>query len=262
MRKKRPPKKETKLTIAIHGEGVGLKDVGLRQLAQLLEATAGAFEAVAREKRLEPPKLSLAKAKRGSAAYDLVSEDPQAERVTRDFVSTVRKRGKGSSPQTRSSLARLYSVGTKTSGAGLRIDPDGTAGSKSRSVYLASPVDDDSGLVEEGTVVYARVTGLKLDFHDRGTVVLRYDDGGSGEFGASPDLLSVGARLLGRHVVARVTFQRGERDFEGEVESLEERAPPSSLLDAVTDARRALLDHGVVFDARAWFAEAEEDHRE
>jgi len=252
--KPRKPKLPTKLTIAIDGEGVTLKDIGLRQLAQLLEATASAFEAVAQEKHLEAPKLSLAKAKQGSAAYELVSDDPQADRVVKSFVTTVRKRGKGSSPRTRTSLLRLHSTATKT-GAGLRIDSGEPGDKKQKPLYLAIPIEEDTSHVEEGTVVYARVVGLKLDAHDRGTVMLRYDDGGSGDFESSPDLLTEAARLIGKHVAARVTFQRGEVDFEGEIERLEERAAPSQFLEAVSAARKTLEEQGIVFDATAWLAE-------
>ena len=104
--------------------------------------------------------------------------------------------------------------------------------------------------------------GLKLDIYDRGTVLLRYDDGGSGDFESSSDLLGDAARLLGKHVAARVTFQRGETDYEGEIEGLEERSTPTNLLDAVAAARKTLEENGVVFDAKAWLAEDAEEAEE
>src|SRR5687767_3200452 len=113
---RKPPKttKTTKFTIAIAGEGITPKDVPLRQLAELLEATAATFEAIAAEKKIEPPKLSLSQVKMGSAAYDVVSEDRYAGRAVSSFVTTVRRRGKGASPRTRNSLSRLHRIASKT----------------------------------------------------------------------------------------------------------------------------------------------------
>src|SRR5437870_668593 len=79
MARKTPAPKE--LTIAIAGEGITPKDVPLRQLAELLEATAAAFEAIAAEKHLDAPNISLLRVKKGSAAYALHCEDSHADRV-------------------------------------------------------------------------------------------------------------------------------------------------------------------------------------
>ena len=248
--------RSTSLTIAVVGEGVTPKDVGLRQLASILEATATAFESIAQDRDIEPPRLSLTKVKNGSAAYELASADGQAERAVGSFVATVRQRGRQSSARTRGALLRLHSAAAKA-GAGLRIvPPDAAPGA--RPIMLAPPAEPDATIIEEATVVYARVVGLLLDVRDRGTVALRYDDGGRGDFQAEPEMVEAAARLIGRHVAARVTFLRGpeaERDTDGVVEAIEERAAPGDLLDAVTVARRQLEEHGLVVDAKAWLAE-------
>jgi hypothetical protein len=249
----RKPPKPTKVTIAIDGEGVGLKDVSLRQLAELLEATAATFEAVAAEKHLEPPKMSLAKAKHGSAAYELVSEDRQAPRVVGAFMTAVRHRGKGSSPQTRNALGRLHRSATRT--GVLRLDqPDQKA--KAKPIYLAAPVAEDETKIEEATVVFARVVGVNIDGNDKATVTLRYDDGGSGDFEADSDLITKAAALIARHVEARVTFLRGEsRDWAGCIEGIKERRPQSSFMAAIEEARHALIENGIVVDSKVWLSE-------
>jgi len=257
-RKARLPK-ATKFTIAIEGDGVGLKDVSLRQLVELLEATAATFEAVAAEKKLDPPKLSLARARTGSAAYELVSEDDQASRVVGSFVTIARKRGKGSSPQTRSSLSRLHRAAAKT--GALRLEPPETSSqTKPRPFLVAAPLDDDEVKIEEATMVYARVVGVKVDANDKGTVTLRYEDGGSGDFVAAPEIIKCAAALITHHVEARVTFLRGEsRDWEGSIEGVRERRPQSSFMAAIEEARRSLIEKGIVVDSRAWLGEDKED---
>jgi hypothetical protein len=251
------------LTIAIVGDGVTPRDVGLRQLASLLEATANAFESLAEERNVDPPQMSLARVKKGSAAYQLESHDRQAERTFSSFVTTVRKRGKDASPRTRQSLTRLHAVAARA-GAGLRVDPEGPVGKKGTSapVLLAPPLPEDEAKVEEGTVVFARVVGLRLDVRDRASVTLRYDDGGSGEFQSSSDLIEASAQLLGRHVEARVTFLRGEtKDFDGELEQITQRDPSSDLMMGIFAARNEMRERGISIDAEAWLAEERDDEQ-
>lgn len=123
-RKPRKPSKPARLTIAIGGEGVSLRDVSLRQLAELLEATAATFEAVALEKQLPVPNVALTKVKAGSAAYELVSEDQGAERVYKSVLQVVRDRGKDSSPRTRRGMSRMLQAAGKT--GPLRFEPEAT----------------------------------------------------------------------------------------------------------------------------------------
>ena len=74
------------------------------------------------------------------------------------------------------------------------------------------------------------------------------------------DLIDDAARLLGRHVAARVTFMRGpDKDFEGAIEDLTERAPPGAFMSAVDEARRARADRGVHVNAREWLAKGREE---
>lgn len=255
---KKPPRPETRITIAIDGDGVTPADVGLRQLAALLEATAAALDAVAEERKIDPPRLSLAKVKHGSAAYELASVDARSARVVQGFVTTVRRRGKGASPRTRSALHRLHSVAAKT--GALRLDLVRTrADVEPQSIYVASPVENDDTTIEEGTVIFGRVVGIKLDAFDRASVTMRYDDGGQGQFDADANLVDVAAHMIGRHVAARVTFLRGEeRDFEGAIEHLEERPPLGSFMEAIEHARQQLDEEGVQVDAAAWLGEERE----
>lgn len=94
MTSKRKPS-PTKLAIAVEGEGLAPKDIPLRYLTELLEAAAATFEALAAEKQIDPPRMSLAKVTSGSARYEFVSEDRQAARVAGAFWTAVKHRGKG-----------------------------------------------------------------------------------------------------------------------------------------------------------------------
>jgi hypothetical protein len=258
--RKRPPKGPTdaKLTIAIVGEGVTPKNVTLRQLAALLEATATTFDALAADRNIEAPHLSLTRVKDGSAAYELHSQDRQASRAIDSFVATIRRRGKNASPRTRASLTRLHAVVTKA-GASLRIDPV-HATTNAKPIYLAAPLAEDDVSVEEGTVVFGRIVGLRLDARDRASVTIRYDDGGTGEFDAEADFLDRAARLIGRTVSARVTFHRGDsKDYEGMIEDLEERPAPVELMTAIAKARAQLAERGIVISAKEWLAEERDD---
>lgn len=247
------------MTIALGDKGFGPKDVSLRQLAELLEATAATYESVAAENHVAPPTLSLSRVKSGSAAYVFVSEDRQADRVTRSLVTTVKRRGRGASPQTRNSLMRLHRLSSKS--GPLRIQPPSTSAVAAKPVYLSSLVPDDEVHLEEGTVVYGRIVGLKIDMVERGGITLRYDDGGQGDFAATTELVARAAPMIGHHVSARVTFIRGEeRDWPGEIEEIEERPAPGDFMEAVRAARLELAERGIAVDSTAWSAD-EDDER-
>jgi len=246
-----------KLTIALTGEGITPKDVSLRQLSELLEATAATFDSLAADRKMNPPTVSLAKVKEGSAAYELYSSDRQADRVAASFVTAVRRRGKGTSPRTRKSLQRMHKISART--GSLRIDPMESS-PNTKPIYLAPVLVEPDTQVEEATVVYGRVVGLRIDARDQAGVTLRYDDGGQGEFEASLETLQKAAGLLGHAVAARVTFLRGEeQDWEGEIEEIEERAAAGEFMETIKRARRELQEKGIVIDASKWLVERDDD---
>ena len=155
MTRKLKPPSPTRLAIAIaiEGEGLGPKDLPLRHLVELLEATAATFDALAAEKQVDAPTLSLAKIASGSVRLELVSEDQHAPRLVRDFWTAVKTGGKGASPRIRRQLVRLHCAAART-GAALRIDPtDGKRGAK--PIYLAAPVEEEPSKIEQATVVFA-----------------------------------------------------------------------------------------------------------
>jgi hypothetical protein len=251
--KPKPPS-PTRLAIAIEGEGLGPKNLPVRHLVELLEALAATFDALAAEKQVDAPTLSLARIASGSVRLEFVSEDQQATRLVRSFWATVKQRGKGVSPRTRRQLVRLHCAAART-GAALRIDPiEGHSGTK--PIYLAAPIEEDRARIEQATVVFARVVGVNIDAHEKASVKLRYDDGGSGEFGADLDILTMAAALIGHPVEAGVTFARGEDTrLALNIESIRKRRPQSSLVVAFEEARRAMTAKGVVYDSTAIIAE-------
>jgi hypothetical protein len=248
----------TKIALAVEGEGLDPKDVPLRHLSELLEATAATLEALAAEKQIDPPRLSLAKVTSGSARYEFVSEDRQAPRVLDDFWSAVKHRGKGRSQKVRHQLGRLYRAATRTGGP-LRVEPiDSKRAAK--PIYLTAPVEDDGAKIEVATLVFARVVGANIDAHERPSVTLRYDDGGSGEFGADLELLMKAAELMGQPVEASVTFAKGdETRLALNIEKIERRKPQSSFMAAIEEARRSMTARGVVYDSTKILAEGEDE---
>jgi hypothetical protein len=248
----------TRIAIAVEGEGLGPKDVPLRQLAELLQAAAATFEALAAEKQIDPPRLSLARITSGSARYELVSEDRQAPRVAGAFWAAVKHRGKGTSPRTRRQLGRLYRAATRTGGA-LRVEPIDSKRT-AKPIYLAAPIDEDRARIEEATVVFARVVGINIDSHENASVTLRYDDGGSGEFGADLDVLTKAAELIGQPVEANVTFAKGEETrLALSIERIRRRKPQSSFMTVIEQARQSMAAKGIIYDSTELLAEDEDD---
>lgn len=247
----------TRLALAIEGEGLGPKDINVRHLVELLEAMAATFDALAAERKIDAPSLSLAKISSGSVRLELVSEDRHAPRLVDDFWTAVKHRGKGTSPKTRRQLGRLHRAAARA-GAALRIDPiGGKRGAK--PIYLAVPVEEERAKIEEATVVFARVVGVNIDAHEKASVTLRYDDGGSGEFGADIEILTRAAALIGHPVEANVTFAMGEdAKLPLHIEGIRKRKPQSSLMAALDEARRALTLKGIVYDSTKIIAEDEE----
>lgn len=248
----------TRIAIAVEGEGLGPKDVPLRHLSELLEAAAATFEALAVEKQVDPPRLSLARVTSGSARYEFVSEDRQASRVAGAFWTAVKHRGKGTSQRTRRQLGRLYRAATRTGGA-LRVEPiNGKRAAK--PIYLAAPLEEDRARIEEVTVVFARVVGINIDSHESASVTLRYDDGGSGEFGADLDVLTKAAELIGQSVEANVTFAKGEETrLALRIERIRRRKSQSSFMAAIEEARQSMTAKGIIYDSTKVLAEDEDD---
>jgi len=249
----------TRLAIAVEGEGLAPKDIHVRDLIELLEATVATFDALAAEKQLDRPNLSLASITNGSVRLDFVSEDRAAPRLAEAFRTAVKNRGKGSSARTRRQLGRLHRAGARTGGAALRIDPvNGKRGAK--PLYLTAPVEEERAKIEEATLVFARVVGVNIDAHEKGSVTLRYDDGGSGEFGADLEILTRTAALIGHPVEANVTFAKGEEARRPlDIEGIRKRKPQSSLAATLEEARRMMVARGIVYDSTALIAEDKDD---
>lgn len=101
-------KENIELYVAIDGEGLGLDDVDVRHLAELLSATAGLLEAVSEQAGVKAPTVSLRRTQTGSAVYALGSDSPTWPSVELGFYDAVRTRGAKSTPRVRNALGRLY----------------------------------------------------------------------------------------------------------------------------------------------------------
>lgn len=251
----------TRIALAVEGEGLGPKDIPLRHLTELLEATAATVEALAIEKQVDPPRLSLAKITNGSARYEFVSEDRQAARIAGAFWTAVKHRGKGASQKIRHQLGRLHRAATRTGGA-LRVEPVDRK-HPAKPIYLAAPVEEDRPRIEEATLVCARVVGANIDAQEKASVTLRYDDGGSGEFGADLEILMKAAELIGQPVEASVTFAKSdEARLALNIEKIKRRKPQSSFMVAIEEARRSMTARGIVYDSTKILAEDEDESTE
>lgn len=257
MTKRRASKKAQAFTIAVGGEGVSPRDLPLRRLTELLEATAATIEAVAAENQVETPRFSVAEVLEGSAEYRLISEDQQASLVHKSVLDAVKSRGRKRSLQTRNAMLRLYQIASKIGPLSFESK---IAGKKTEKVVLSVPVELDERFIEEATVVYGRVIGARIVGvgAEDGKVEIRFDDGGSGEFEAELEILAQAASLIGRHVACHVTYQSGsQRDMEDRLEDIEEHPRDVDLVAELTRVRDQIRDRGIVIDAEAWRREEE-----
>ena len=238
--------------VAIDGEGVSPKDVPVRQLIELLEATASAVEAVAREHGTEPPALRLIGVREGSAAYELYSDAPNAEAVVRDFYQAAKERGANSGPSVCKALSRLHSAGK---GDQIRITtrtPDGKK--RARPVYVSTPVESQAAQSEMAAEYYGRIVGLSVR-NEQTFVRLRLDDGGTEEFRAKDEVEARAGLFFNKLVRVYVVHTlHGTEVNDGIIEMMSEWAD-ENLLDVMRSIRNDLTKKGVAVDVEAWLQE-------
>jgi len=249
-----------KLEVAIEGDGLSPRDVNVRHLAELLQATAAAVDAVALEEGVDPPELRLVEIRTGSAAYDLLSQHPDAPRVFRGFYNAAKTRGKKNGAPVRHALARMHHSSRIGS---IRIVPrDAKGAPRAKPVHLAPPLEEVAATFEAATEVHGRVTGVILGRGEKTVVRLRIDGGGTDDFVADASVAESAARLFGRNVTATVTYEIGaDSEVAGHIECVTEW-DGADLFDALRDARDELADSGVEIDVGAWLDELDEAARD
>src|SRR5438128_1115426 len=108
------------MEVAIAGEGLSPADINVRQLADLLQATASAVDAVAEAHGLEAPDLRLTDVHEGSAAYELTTPSPEGPKIIRAFYRAAKTRARKEPSKVKHALARLHHASKLGS---IRIEP-------------------------------------------------------------------------------------------------------------------------------------------
>jgi len=239
-----------RLEVAIEGDGLSPRDVNVRHLAELLQATAAAVEAVAQEEGVDPPELRLVEMRTGLAAYDLLSKHPDASRVFRGLYQAAKTRGKKNGAPVRHALSRMHHASRIGS---IRIVPQDAKGiPRAKPIHLAPPLEGVTATFEAATEIHGRVVGVLIGRGERTNVRIRLDGGGTDDFEADAGVADSAARLFGRNVAATVTYEIGEDSkIAGRIENVTEW-DNADLLDVLRDAREELADSGIEVDAGAW----------
>lgn len=252
------------LEIAIEGDGLSPADVSVRQLSDLLQATASVLEAIAEEQGLPAPTLRLVAVKEGSAAYDLMSPDGDSSSLFNEFRKTAKERAQNSSPKIRQSFIRLHSTTAARLGS-LRIAVcDASGKQRGKPVHLAPPIEPKAALeaIENLTEIYARVVGVAIRRGDRAMVSLRGDDGPTEDFEADFDIAQTAAQYFNKTVVASVSYVMGaDRNQAGRLENVVAWEAVDTL-DAIRSAREELQKDGVEINVAEWLAELDETSRD
>jgi hypothetical protein len=255
--KERPSQKPAlgvELEVAFGGEGVRPKDIPLRALLELLEATIGVMEAVAREAGLPSPKVSLAEVRDGSAAYAIVPSDEPARACALGSYEAAKLRGKDSGLPVRKALARLNRAGTiGTFSLPVRLRPKGLwlAGPTRKEILVAPPVEAVPTTIPVQTVLEGTIVGV-LSKRDGVSIRLRTDSG-TEEFDAHDSLGGAAGRLFGTRVRASVVHSVSEGGSVAETLESLERWDEGDFMDAMSRIRGELDKRGI--DSADWIEE-------
>jgi hypothetical protein len=251
-RERRKSNKWHGLELAIEGEGLSPKDVNVRQLAELLEATASVMEAIAAERGLEAPILRLVEVHDGSAAYELTSESEDAPDVLRAFYSAAKSRARASSQKVKSAMSRLHNASKQGSLRLVPRDSHGTA--KAKAIHLAPPVHEKNIPLESGTEIQGRVIGVIISRGDTARVRFRSDNGRTDEFVAEPDVADAAARLFNKRAVASVSYYIGRGSYDAGAINKINSWDGSDIFDVLHDIEA----DGIAIDTAAWLRALEE----
>lgn len=254
------PGKWSRLEVAIEGDGLSPRDVTVRHLAELLQATASAVEAVAHEQGVEPPDLRLIEIRTGSAAYDLMSKHPDASNVFREFYHAAKTRGKKYGNPVKHALSRMHHASKIGS---IRIVPRDAKGvQRAKPIHLAPPLEEVIAPFDATTEVHGRVAGVILGRGETTHVRLRLDGGTSEDFDADTDVAESAAKLFGRYVVARITYNMGPSSALSARMDRVLAWDNADFIDVARDIREDLASSDIEIDAGAWLAELNEAARD
>lgn len=241
------------MELAIEAPGISPKDIPIRHLVELLEATSAALDAVARESGVEPPVMRLVGLHEGSAAYDLYSDAENAANVVQKFHEAIKDCGATSGASVRKALARLHAVGKD---ARVRVTSKVPVRGKKHSavLYVQQLAETDELQSEMAAEYYGRVVGLQVR-NGQTYVRLRYDDGGTEEFRAGPDVERKVAQFFNCTVRMYVLHMlHGSEWTESYIESIEEWSG-EDFLAVMQSLRSDLSKKGISVDVEAWLQE-------
>lgn len=245
------PRKDA-LDIILGGEGVTPSSVGVRALAELLQAAQSVVEAVAKANGAEVPVVTLAEVRRGSAAYRLDSETEGAGRVFTNVYDLARTRGKGAPAEVHHALKRFHAEATKIGVLQLQA----TEGRRAprRPILVAVPLDRAAVGVESYEDAYGRLVGLHLGRGQRAQIQVLLAEGRTEEFACDESLLETATALFGKPVRARAVYSRdGSATEPLTVQRLEPWGLPDQDAADALDAMRAKLEaQGVELDSTEW----------
>lgn len=248
----RKPKQPT-LRIAIEGDGLGPSDVGIKQLAEFLDATAATLDAIAAEHNLPSPRPSLVAVRKGSAAYELTSDAPTWDPVVIDFYEAAKARGEGRPRAVRRGLERLFGVSSKL--GAVRIAPAGTTdGIRRRPIHLAVPLGEVASSTSFGTTIHGRIVGVHES--DRSfSVRIALAEGGRQDFETTEEVARSAARRFGEKVRATATGRWDGESVSGYAITDIEPWDDVDFLQALAEIRDELAHDGVEIDPDEWIAE-------
>lgn len=252
--KRKPPPDTAQLEVAVVGSGITPEDVNIKQLAELLSATAATLDALAADRGVAAVQPSLKTIRRGSAVAVLWSEEAIWPEMMRSFYDAVETRGAKASEKVRSALFRLHrsvKMGAVSVGAA-----DVRGAQKLPRIVMAAPVDTKTTKTAFTSTLYGRVVGVN-HYADRIAVKIEHVDGGREEFDADKTVTDQAARLFNKMVRADV-----QMDWDGHARhsvSLRELKPwsESDFVDTLVDARRELHKLGIKIDFDAAMKELE-----
>lgn len=228
------------------GSGITPEDVDIRQLSDLLAATAATLEALAKDSGSPVSLPSLKTIRRGSAVAVLWSPEPVWPEQIRQFHDVVETRAAGASEPVRSAVQRLY---RSVRVGAIRVGASDLQGGKHLApIIMAAPLEVVPRLATYTTTFYGRVVAVSATVAGKIVVKIEHVDGGREDFACEASVAERAARLFNRTIRAEVEMSWDGDDRRGL--SLRDLKPWNEIdfVDSLIEARAELQARGVTID--------------